>query len=214
MKSDDKTDSKPAEPFLARWARAKHDAKIPAASLPASVSPMGPESQNTSIGEPSQHEVAEEARPEPTLPIAAGPVELPALESMTPQSDFSPFMAPNVDPLLRNQAMKKLFTDPHYNVMDRLDIYIDDYSTHPPLPIEIIRQMSISKTLRLFDDEDEQGEAKAGTKDAPAEITTGDASIAVPADASAEQPPVLGADVSAPEREDARVPHLGDHAGT
>jgi hypothetical protein len=30
---------------------------------------------------------------------------------------------------VKNAAMKKLFADPHFNVMDRLDIYIDDYSS-------------------------------------------------------------------------------------
>ena len=30
--------------------------------------------------------------------------------------------------------MKKLFADPHYNVMDGLDVYIDDYSKPDPIP--------------------------------------------------------------------------------
>ena len=136
------------EPFLSRWARVKRDAE--SGAIP------GTNSSNTSIDAPLQPKMPEEARPERTLPETS-PVELPSLDSLTPQSDYSPFMAKSVDPALRNQAMKKLFTDPHYNVMDRLDTYIDDYSTHPPLPLDVIRQMSISKTLRLFDDEEEEG---------------------------------------------------------
>ena len=70
---------------------------------------------------------------------------------------------------LRNQAMKKLLTDPHYNVMDRLDIYIDDYSVHAPLPLEVIRQMNIAKTLGLFDDEEErEGDSVANVDTAAA----------------------------------------------
>ena len=214
MTSDKKTDSKPVEPFLARWARTKHDAKSPAPSPPDSVPAIVAETQITSIGGPSQHKVPEEARPAPTLPEITGPVELPVIENMTPQSDFSPFMAPNVDPLLRNQAMKKLFTDPHYNVMDRLDIYIDDYSTHPPLPIEVIRQMSISKTLRLFDDEDEQDQANKGAKeDAPAHATKEPAvNTALPAEAVPVQPPAMESEVPLPRPADAAKEPTGDQS--
>lgn len=137
MTVDRKTD----EAFLSRWARVKQDSQT--------------KEQETSIGAPLENKIAEDAHPEPTLPDT--PVVLPSLDSLTPQSDFSPFMAKEVDPQLRNLAMKKLFTDPHYNVMDRLDIYIDDYSTHAPLPLDVIRQMSISKTLGLFDDEEKEG---------------------------------------------------------
>ena len=148
MTIEKKTDQPIDEPFLARWSRVKQSGD--AAALPAN-----PESSNTSIGGHLEPKKAGEARPEPTLPVA---VPLPSLDNMTPQSDFSPFMAKDVDPQLRNLAMKKLFTDPHYNVMDRLDIYIDDYSTHAPLPLDVIRRMSISKALRLFDDDEEDGD--------------------------------------------------------
>ena len=149
MTIEKKTDQPVDEPFLARWSRVKQSGD--AAALPAN-----PETSNTSIGGPLEPKKAGQARPEATLPVAA---PLPSLDNMTPQSDFSPFMAKDVDPQLRNLAMKKLFTDPHYNVMDRLDIYIDDYSTHAPLPLDVIRRMSISKALRLFDDDEEEGDA-------------------------------------------------------
>ena len=151
MTIEKKTDQPVEEPFLARWSRVKQSGD--AAALPAD-----PESSNTSTGELLQLKTAGEARPEPTLPDSSVSAPLPSLDNMTPQSDFSPFMAKDVDPQLRNQAMKKLFTDPHYNVMDRLDIYIDDYSVHAPLPLDVIRRMSISKALRLFDDDEEDGD--------------------------------------------------------
>jgi hypothetical protein len=75
------------------------------------------------------------------------------VQVLTPKSDFKPFMARNVDPEVKNAAMKKLFADPHYNVMDRLDIYIDDYSKPDPLPESMLRQMVSAKFLNLFDDE-------------------------------------------------------------
>ena len=35
---------------------------------------------------------------------------------------------PNVDESLKRQALRKLFADPRFNVMDGLDVYIDDYT--------------------------------------------------------------------------------------
>ena len=65
--------------------------------------------------------------------------------------------------------MKQLFTDPHFNVMDRLDIYIDDYSIPDPLPQSMLRQMASAKFLNLFDDEEENGKkAAAGATPDPA----------------------------------------------
>ena len=162
MTTDDSAKKNTDEPFLARWARIKRDqtqAAAPAAEMRAS---SGLELANTGIDEHLQPKMPEEARAEPGLPNSTAPASLPSLDNLTPQSDFSPFMAKNVDTQLRNQAMKKLFTDPHYNVMDGLDIYIDDYSIERPLSIEVIRQMSISKTLGLFDDEEKDADPAAG----------------------------------------------------
>ena len=39
--------------------------------------------------------------------------------------------------------------------MDGLDTYIDDYGKPDPIPPSMLRQMSQSKFLGLFDDEDE-----------------------------------------------------------
>src|SRR6266571_4985805 len=43
-------------------------------------------------------------------------------------SEYKDFLRPGVDEKLRQSALKKLFHDPHFNVMDGLDTYIDDYS--------------------------------------------------------------------------------------
>ena len=74
------------------------------------------------------------------------------MKALTQDSDFKPFMARNVGAEVRNAAMKKLFTDPHYNVMDGLDIYIDDYSMPDPIPESMLRQMAGAKLLKIFDE--------------------------------------------------------------
>ena len=64
--------------------------------------------------------------------------------------DFSAFMQPGVDPVVQQAAMKKMFSDPHFNIMDGLDIYIDDYSKPDPIPLEMLKRMVQSDMLNLF----------------------------------------------------------------
>lgn len=54
--------------------------------------------------------------------------ELPSLDELGPDSDFQGFMNPKVDDGLRRAALKKLFSDPHFNVTDGLDVYAEDYT--------------------------------------------------------------------------------------
>lgn len=135
----------------------------------------------------------------PRADAAAPPPEkvlsLDDVKALTQHSDFKPFMAQGVGPQVRNAAMKKLFADPHYNVMDGLDIYIDDYSLSDPIPQSMLRQMASAKFLNLFEDEKdekdpqnrqsakEQGGAAAHTDAAQADSAHTDATPA-PADRS------------------------------
>jgi hypothetical protein len=100
----DDDDKSTAQPFLARWSQKKQEAR----AAPAAVPP------------------ADDA--EKPVPV------LPPIEELTPESDFSVFMHPKVDPALRRAALQKLFSDPHFNVMDGLDTYVDDYSQSNPIP--------------------------------------------------------------------------------
>lgn len=63
------------------------------------------------------------------------------------ESDFSRFMAKDVDESVRRSAMKKLFSNPHFNIMDGLDIYIDDYGKADPLPPGMLESLLHAKTL-------------------------------------------------------------------
>ena len=81
---------------------------------------------------------------------AASPPTLEQARALTPGDDFRAFVRPEVDPQVRNAAMKQLFTDPHFNVMDGLDIYIDDYNTPDPLPASDLARMASAHFLRLI----------------------------------------------------------------
>lgn len=110
----------------------------------------------------SAQTVAAPAPDSPASPLApqaprSDPAPAPLMadaQALTPASDFRPFMAQGVAPEVKNAAMKKLFADPHFNVMDRMDIYIDDYSQPDPLPLAMLRQMNGAKFLNLFEAED------------------------------------------------------------
>lgn len=68
-------------------------------------------------------------------------VELPAIESLTIDSDFAPFFKPQVDKSIQRAALKQLFRDPRFNVMDGLDTYIDDYTQPDPIPSAMLEEL-------------------------------------------------------------------------
>ena len=156
------------EGFLGRWSQRKQDIRAgkPLAEPEIAVKPVALNSAElpSKASNKASEIVTVEEKPELPLPTMADVHEL------TAESDFSPFVAKNVSPEVRNSAMKKLFTDPHYNVMDRLDIYIDDYSQPDPIPESMLRQMVSAKFLNLFKAEEE---AEAAAEKAALEEKTG-----------------------------------------
>jgi hypothetical protein len=92
-----------------------------------------------------------------------------------------------VDPGLRREALKKLFSDPRYNVMDRLDTYIDDYSIPDPIPEDWLGKLSAMAGLgdvpgrqRAEREAREQAEREAAAASG-AEHGDGEGTAAVPA---------------------------------
>ena len=69
------------------------------------------------------------------------------LANLTPDSDFTQFLRQEISEEVRRKAMKTLFADPHFNVMDGLDIYIDDYSISDPISPEMLAVLNQAKTL-------------------------------------------------------------------
>lgn len=80
-------------------------------------------------------------------PETSPPEPLPPVESLTPESDFAPFMKQGVDPGVKREALKTLLRDPRFNVMDGLDVYIDDYSKPDPMPEAWLSQLNQMKHL-------------------------------------------------------------------
>jgi hypothetical protein len=134
-----------ADGFLGRWSRRK--AGLEPEGLDGSAPELKPKTASNAVPHDKQtiestSAPAEEEILPPTLEDAE------SIDRFAP--DFSAFMQPNVDPAVQQAAMKKLFSDPHFNIMDRLDIYIDDYSIPDPIPMEMLKRMVQSESLGLF----------------------------------------------------------------
>lgn len=196
--------------FLSRWSRRKAQVQqvqqgVPAAAAdPVVVVPFPVPTANPVIpAQPEAEAAIGGAAPVALAPSSAAadadataglaqqpaqpqPPALPKptledVEALTPESDFSRFIARDVDEKVKNSAMKKLFSDPHYNVMDGLDTYIDDYNTPVPLPKAMLRQLMQARMLGLLDDElPEQPAAEETARAAAA------ADVATRADEAAE----------------------------
>ena len=208
-----------SESFLGRWSRRKQsapeqveaeDARLEReriAQEPATPNPPAQVAGATPGGEPS-HAPGDQG---------AAPLNLPSLESLTPQADFTVFMKPEVPAQLKNAALKKLFTDPHFNVMDGLDTYIDDYTREDPIPEAMLRSLVQSRTLKLFDYSKEEAE-EAAEKLARQQAEQGggpDAAAATSAPVAALPEAGLAAPLAArePDATDASVVSLPDPDG-
>ena len=122
------------ETFLRRWSRLKREEEKKA-SAP----------QKT---EASSKEEAAQAKAE------APP--LPPVETLTPQSDFTPFMHPKVTDAVRRVALKKLFNDPHFNVIDPNEPFSGDWTVAEPIGPDLMKTLNQARTHLLNDEEREQ----------------------------------------------------------
>ena len=168
-----------ADGFLGRWSRRKQEVREgkPVEEPPPAAAPQ------VATPAPAQTvAVAAPTAPTPITPEEPPPPTLADAQALTPASDFKAFVARDVSPEVRNLAMKKLFADPHFNVMDGLDIYIGDYTQPDPLPEGMLRKMASAHAMGFFDHE-----KKADT--AP-DVPVGGAAVETPADAEAIAPAI------------------------
>jgi hypothetical protein len=110
-----KEEEREDEGFLGRWSRRKAKAR------------------RTEAEEASEREQADEhlpaAAPPPAEPERIDPRDLPDIESLTAESDFTVFMRKGVPPELRQQALRKLWrSNPVLANLDGLLEYGEDYT--------------------------------------------------------------------------------------
>ena len=160
--------------FLSRWSRRKVQAR----------------QNDAPLDEPAQP-VSAVASAAPEMPIAKAQPQavdqppLPTLDDVAAlgrDSDFTRFVTPEVSGEVRNAALKKLFSDPHFNVMDGLDTYIDDYSKPDPLPAAMLKKMAQAAYLGLVEPEADpqvNPEIHSDDKQNPPECATDNVSAAI-----------------------------------
>jgi hypothetical protein len=165
--------------FLGRWSRRKEAVREGRAVEPEPA--VVPEAQRVAAAQA-------QAQPAPlTEPVHKPPPTLEDVESLTPEADFSRFMARDVPCDVKNAAVKRLFADPHFNVMDGLDTYIDDYSKPDPIPPAMLRQLASAHFLKLFSEEEKkEGEQEQGRE---VEHEPGTQTVAQSAQDAAAVPP-------------------------
>src|SRR5688572_24492965 len=150
--STDRSDDR--EGFLSRWSRVKTEARdAPVSAAPPAAAPT--------------------AAPQGDTP----PPELPPIDELTLDSDFRDFFHPKVNDDVRRAALKKLFSDPHFNVMDGLDTYIDDYSKTEPIPAAMLA--SLKQAQRIFEWAAEKKEDPPEANP-PAEVTARNSAVIEP----------------------------------
>jgi hypothetical protein len=81
------------------------------------------------------------------------PPELPPIDKLTPDSEFSGFMHPKVEDALRRVALKKLFSDPHFNTPDPYEAYSGDWTVGEAIPDEMLATLNQARTLLFSADE-------------------------------------------------------------
>lgn len=121
----------PVKGFLGRWSRLKREA--------AAAEPLPPVEAPVAIVPPQTPAVGQ------TEPDSDVPAEPPPLESLGFDSDYRAFLGQKVDEGLKRAALKKLFHTPHFNTMDGLDVYIEDFNLYEPLPASMVSQLAHAK---------------------------------------------------------------------
>jgi len=114
------------ESFLQRWSQRKLDASISTEKEQVEVLQLDANNDDLS-SEPPQLELTDE--------------DMPPLETLDENSDYSVFFSPKVSETLRQQALHKLFHFERFNVLDGLNDYDDDYTQFEKLGSIVTHEM-------------------------------------------------------------------------
>ncbi len=131
-----------AEPFLSRWSRLKQgtdEEPVEGASADAEL----------------------EAVPEKEEPLLTDD-DMPSIESLGDDDDFSGFLNAGVSPELRQKALWRLFRSPKFNITDGLDDYAEDFTSFAPLGDIITSDMKHQIERLLARQEASDGELSDG----------------------------------------------------
>jgi hypothetical protein len=170
------------EAFLTRWSKRKAMSRQ-GIELPEPVDEPADDSEppddSVSRNEYDQPDPAEPGDAQHAEAPTAVP-ELPPIESLGEDSDYSAFMAADVPADLQRNALRKLFQSPKFNVRDGLNDYDLDYSSPEPLGDIVTAEMrrrlriELERLAGLHDEEDAGKDVVQDATAAPAKIAESD----------------------------------------
>ncbi len=103
------------EGFFGRWSKRKLRAKESRRETVEESSKSIPQGTEANSSD-DRHSIQEKSD-----------ADMPSLESLDENSDYSGFMSPKVSEALRQAALRKLFRLPKFNIRDGLDDYDEDF---------------------------------------------------------------------------------------
>jgi hypothetical protein len=173
--------------FLSRWSRRKLDDKRQTEPLmqiesldseqpPVSLNTITPRDSNGALlpvteVEQLAGEQGEKLKDTPDLTDE----DMPPVESLDENSDYSGFMSPGVSDKLRKLALRKLFAGKGFNVRDGLDDYDDDFTNFEPLGDIITSDMK--HQAELAEQRKKEAEEKAEAERLAGEVEKEDESL-------------------------------------
>ena len=117
-----------AEGPLRRWARRRREvareAQANAGARPRDIPEQAPDVRQSADDPPVPAAVEEKALTDE---------DMPPLDTLDEDSDYSGFLSPGVSEALRRRALRKLFSSAVFNVPDGLDDYDDDFTSFAAL---------------------------------------------------------------------------------
>jgi hypothetical protein len=129
------------EDFLARWSRRKALSRK-GEELPEPPEDADENTQDVLHADQEAVPVAEPPAPEQAAEAGDDDMpELPPLETLGENSDYSAFLGKGVPPDLKQKALQKLFHSPKFNIRDGLDDYDWDFTNPEPLGDIITAEM-------------------------------------------------------------------------
>jgi hypothetical protein len=206
------------ESFLSRWSRRKAEARAvePPASDPVAVDPAPSAAASAPVAEPPAEGPAAQVptghAAGPRMAAAPAPaIELPDLDRLGEDSDYSAFLTPGVDADLRRRALRKLFSSPKFNVFDGLDTYRDDYTSFPALGSVVTADMRYhverlaKKVVEVLDEQTAPAAPVEPVAPAAAIVSTGAEGSADTAGVAATEGPAAEPPAPAPEENHDRI---------
>lgn len=128
--------------FLSRWSRLKKEQSSTPVADPAEQTESPLEAQNNEAGNRELlTDVQAENQPNNIESEPLTDEDMPDIESLNEESDYSAFLSPGVSDELRNLALRKLFNLPQFNIVDGLNDYDEDFSKMPALSQAVVSKM-------------------------------------------------------------------------